>query len=207
MHLPAMLDSLEKPRGLPETTLKYSLQLDAEGGIHRLQDGLENLLSYEKVLNNKLSTNIRLLDEEQEEDSRARSLYANRYQRASSQQLSAALREETENHRNLLQTAIASNRLVRERLETASSSIQRLAGTQKDLENMIPSDPIAEKTPPTMRPDIASTMKDLRHLLNNWETLQQDRTKLVLNLRQIQEQDRVGRYIILFPPLAYSRDT
>jgi hypothetical protein len=197
MHLPAALDTFEKPTGLPETTLKQSLQVKNEGGVKSLYDGLENLFSYENVIHRKLAAIVQSLDEvdPNKQDRTGKlplsSSYVNPSSSWVSHQMLQDLNQEANNYRNLIQKAMDSNQLVKERLESHLSYIQRLSdATPQELEAKIPPH---ESSTMAWLSTHASLLKELRELLNTSTTQLKDRDILAMNLRRTQEHDNIGK--------------
>ncbi|KAI9026170.1 BRO1-like domain-containing protein [Hyaloraphidium curvatum] len=138
MNLPAAIEALEQPIGLPPALLERSGEVRSEGGAKSLEDAWATVRNLAKRDAEMLAEAVRLLDEEAESDGRVREHYGARWTRAASAELAANLRETARAYGDKLEQARRSDALVRGKLDRHLPAIMALDGTRDQLEASVP---------------------------------------------------------------------
>ncbi|KIY65859.1 BRO1-domain-containing protein [Cylindrobasidium torrendii FP15055 ss-10] len=136
-NLPASLEALERPVGLPPSLLKKAGEVRRENGPVKIDAWFEDLRKQAAHVNNILDEALDILDDEATEDDLARE--SGGVQRAPSHEANEALVGKERRYREIIVQARNSDETVRRKWEEWEDSIVDLIIEEKDLENLIPS--------------------------------------------------------------------
>ncbi|KAL9041120.1 MAG: hypothetical protein Q9214_004219, partial [Letrouitia sp. 1 TL-2023] len=152
LNLPGSLEALEKPLGLPPGLNNHAEEIRQQDGIHRLRRTMHEIA--------KLKTNdvaayqegVELLRKEVAEDERARAKHGtDRWTRANSRQAAEGLYTRMNEIDGYLKSSASSDDLVKTKLQEWEHELQVLSGSERDLENYVPSSRRVALTPAAER--------------------------------------------------------
>jgi len=139
MNLPAALDALEQPIGLPAGLLARSEEVRNSGGAGSLASTCEHLAYTSKEVDNALAEGMKKLEDEEQEDNALRAKYGSRWVRTPSATLNGGLKGECAKHRAMLQNASKSDVGVKNKVDANRPMIEQLSASPQDLEKAVPS--------------------------------------------------------------------
>ncbi|WPH01903.1 Hypothetical protein R9X50_00475700 [Acrodontium crateriforme] len=188
LNLPGSLQALEKPLGLPPGLASHAEEIRQSNGVHRLHTTIADT--------EKLKTNIRALYQEgidhlrteAGEDEAARRKYGtDRWSRPPASDALPKLYAQVNEIDGYLQQADASDKKVMQTLRENESLIRLLGGSDRDLEDYVPSSRRA-----TMTAKVEREANALRASLNEINRLENRRRKKVEALRTKAREDDVN---------------
>ena len=188
MNLPGSLQALEKPLGLPPGLASHAEDIRQTNGVQRLHNTIadtEKLKANNRVL---YQEGIDLLRTEAGEDEAARRKYGTeRWSRPAGKDALPKLYNQVNDIDGYLKQAESSDRLVQNRLRENETLIRLLAGTDRDLEDYVPSSRRARMTAKVER-----EVNALRANLNEVNRLESRRRKKIEGLRAKAKEDDVN---------------
>lgn len=188
LNLPGSLQALEKPLGLPPGVSSHAEEVRQQNGIYRLQSAIADT---EKVKNSDRSTyqeGVDLLRSEAAEDEQARRKYGtDRWNRPTPEQAVPKLYAQINEIDGYLKQASNSDKLVQRKLRENESFIRLLGGTDRDLEDYVPSSRRA-----TLTAKVEREASNLRAILNDVSRLESRRQRKIENLRAKAKSDDVN---------------
>ncbi|EGP82953.1 unnamed protein product [Zymoseptoria tritici ST99CH_1A5] len=188
LNLPGSLQALEKPLGLPPGLASHADEVRQSNGVHRLHATIadtEKLKANNRVL---YQEGIDLLRTEASEDEAARRKFGtDRWNRPSGTDVVPKLYQQVTDIEGYLRQADTSDKLVQSRLRENESLIRLLAGSDRDLEDYVPSSRRA-----TMTAKVEREANALRASLNEVSRLETRRRKKVEALRAKAKEDDVN---------------
>ena len=189
LNLPGSLQALEKPLGLPPSLTSHAEEIRQQEGLHRLRRSIHEI--------NKLKANdvamfhegIEILKSEAAEDDRAKLKHGtDRWIRQPSQQAADTLYAKVTEIDGYLKSAASSDDLVKNKLKECEKVLAVLSGSDRDLEDFVPSSRRA-----TMTPDIERAAYNLRHILNEVNRLESRRKRQIEKLRDKARRDDISK--------------
>eukprot|EP00128_Syssomonas_multiformis_P016988 Colp12_sorted_trinity150504_noHs@35456 len=108
-NLPASLEALEQPVGLPDALLDKSNRIRSEGGLGKLVTLFDNLSSVARSNLAILAETTRVLDEEESRDRQLREQYGTSWTREASSDINKELRKEADKYGLVMQKAGAAD--------------------------------------------------------------------------------------------------
>ena len=187
LNLPAAIEALEQPIGLPANLLERSQQVRANGGANGLRNSYQTLLSLSKNDWDILKRAIDFVDAEEREDNSLKVQFADRWTRTASMNLNKNLRESERTLRKKLQDADNANRIVQTKLDNNAHLIENLCLTRDELEASIP----ASKAPAKEAINDPN-VKQLKSLLDALNQSVKRRNDLLTQLKAIAKDDDIG---------------
>lgn len=188
MNLPGSLQALEKPLGLPPGLASHAEEIRQVNGVQRLHNTIadtEKLKASNRVL---YQEGIDLLRTEAGEDEAARRKYGTeRWSRPTGKDALPKLYNQVNDIEGYLKQADSSDRLVQTRLRENESLIRLLGGTDRDLEDYVPSSRRA-----TITAKVEREVNALRSSLNEINRLESRRRKKVDALKTKAKEDDVN---------------
>lgn len=189
LNLPGSLQALEKPLGLPPILVSHAEEIRQQEGLHRLRRTIHEtakLRSNDEAIYNEGNELIR---SEAAEDDRARLKYGTeRWTRPSSQQAAANLHSKSTEIAGYLKSANSSDQLVQSKLKDYEGVIQVLSGTDRDLEEYVPS---SRRT--HMPPNVHRAAGTLSEVLSDVRRMESRRKQKAERLRQEAKQDDISK--------------
>ncbi|KAH8994859.1 pH-response regulator [Lactarius akahatsu] len=193
-NLPAALDALDKPIGLPPSLLKKAEEVRSENGPERVEKSLEDIEILAQRAMGVLTETLDLLDQEASEDEQLRRSQPT--QRLPSHQANEKLISKAERYRKILNEAAESDAVVRQRWDEWEKCIVQLTWDEARLEAAVPSSTIVWSSP--SRPAIGATQnhaRALRVLLEQLDDLARERNQLVSRAQRLADADDISARI------------
>ncbi|KAH9068320.1 pH-response regulator [Lactarius deliciosus] len=193
-NLPAALDALDKPIGLPPSLLKKAEEVRSENGPERVEKSLEDIEILAQRAMGVLTETLDLLDQEASEDEQLRRSQPT--QRLPSHQANEKLISKAERYRKILNEAAESDAVVRQRWDEWEKCIVQLTWDEARLEAAVPSSTIVRSNP--SRPAIGATQnhaRALRVLLEQLDDLARERNQLVSRAQRLADADDISARI------------
>ncbi|KAK5138371.1 hypothetical protein LTR08_003432 [Meristemomyces frigidus] len=192
LNLPGSLQALEKPLGLPPGLASHAEEVRQSNGVHRVQATIadtEKMKASTRVL---YQEGVDLLRTEAGEDETARRKYGtDRWNRPAAKDAQPKLYAQSNDITSYLQQADNSDQLVQEKLQNNETLIRLLGGTDRDLEDYVPSSRRA-----TMTAKVEREANSLRASLNEVSRLESRRRKKVEALRMKAKEDDVNSELL-----------
>ena len=192
LNLPGSLQALEKPLGLPPTLTSHAEEIRQQEGLHRLRRTMHEI---SKLRANDAATyneGVEVLKSESAEDDRAKLKYGtDRWTRQASQQAAEPMYRQAAEIEGYLKSANSSDELVKGKLKECEAVLQLLCGTDRDLEDYVPSSRRA-----TITPNVERAISALRAQLNEVSRLENRRKKTIEKLRDKAKKDDINPAIL-----------
>ncbi|KAG8624567.1 hypothetical protein KVT40_007634 [Elsinoe batatas] len=187
LNLPGSLQALEKPLGLPPGLSSHAQEIRQQNGIQRLHRVMADT---EKLKSNDRATyqeGVDLLRSEAAEDEVSRRKFGTeRWNRLPSNEAVPQLYRRVTEIDGYLNQAANSDRKLQNQLKQNESLIRLLGGTDRDLEDYVPSSRRA-----TMTAKVEREANNLRSILNDLGRLETRRKRKVENIRAKAKADDV----------------
>ena len=194
LNLPGSLQALEKPLGLPPTLVAHAEEIRQQEGLHRLRRTMHETSKLKANDEAVYKEGNDILQSEAAEDDRARLKYGTeRWTRPPSKQAAESLYKTSTEIDGYLKSARSSDELVQAKLKEHESVLQVLSGTDRDLEEYVPS---SRRT--QMPPNVQKAATSLRAVLSEVSRLESSRKRKAESLREKAKQDDISK-ISLFP--------
>ncbi|KAF9114815.1 pH-response regulator protein palA/rim20 [Mortierella sp. AM989] len=194
LNLPGALQALEQPVGLPPSLLSHIDEIHAEGGIHVLQEMLENVRTLSRQNASILDEIFEALQQEAEEDETMRHRFQGRWNRPTSASLTVAFVEQGRKHRETLETARKSDLIVKNKLEafltTWGRSLELLSSGRAEVERAVPN---TINAPGSSDPEIVD---DLKMLLEEVDQMIRARRIKLEEVRRMADEDDIGPALV-----------
>lgn len=188
LNLPGSLQALEKPLGLPPGLVTHAEEIRQQDGVNRLERAVRETEKLKDSDNSIYREGIDILQAEAAEDEQARRRYGtDRWPRATSKDAAPKLWAQMHEIEGYLKGAESSDETVRKKISENETLIRLLGGTDRDLENFVPSARRAVLTPAM---DHAANR--LRACLNDISRLESRRRRKIESLRQKARQDDIN---------------
>lgn len=188
LSLPGSLQALEKPLGLPPGLVSHAEEIRQQNGPNRLKRAMEDI---DKLKANDRRTyleGVNLLRTEAAEDAQARVKYGtDRWNRMQSQEAAAQLYGHVKEYEAYFTSAESSDATVRQNGIKQESIIRLLNGTDRELEEFVPSSRRA-----TIAPKLEREVNRLRGALNDTSRLESRRKRKIESLRSKAQADDVS---------------
>lgn len=188
LNLPGSLQALEKPLGLPPGLASHADEVRQAGGVHRLHNTIADT---EKLKSNNRVTyqeGIDLLRTEAGEDEASRRKFGtDRWNRPAGSEAVPKLYQQINDIDGWLKAADGTDKTVQNKLRENESLIRLLGGSDRDLEDYVPSSRRA-----TMTAKVEREANALRATLNEVTRLESRRRKKVEALRLKANEDDVN---------------
>ncbi|GBE87997.1 pH-response regulator protein palA/RIM20 [Sparassis crispa] len=196
LNLPAALEALERPIGLPPSLLKKAEEVRLEEGPERVEASVENVRKLAKRNMDILNEAMDILDQEAEEDESFRTEHA--VERLPSHEANVELTSKEERYRKILQQAADSDDLVRRKWAEWEKSIGQLVLSEAELEAIVPSSTLtlAQRS---SRPGATATQthaRTLRALLESLDDFTRERAECVRRAKRIADSEDITPRIL-----------
>ncbi|KAK5711709.1 pH-response regulator protein palA/rim20 [Elasticomyces elasticus] len=187
LNLPGSLQALEKPLGLPPTLASHADEVRQANGVHRLHAVIADTDKVKGNVRQMYQDGIDLLRTEAGEDEAARRKFGTaRWTRQPASDAVPKLIAQVSDIDGYLKQADTSDRLVHDKLRENETLIRLLGGSDRDLEDYVPSSRRA-----TMTAKVERAANSLRSTLNEVTRLESRRRKKVELLRTKAREDDV----------------
>jgi programmed cell death 6-interacting protein len=190
LNLPGALQALEKPLGLPSSLTAHAEEIRQQQGLHKLRRSMREV---ETLKENDIATykeGVSLLEAEASEDDQARKKYGTeRWTRPIGQQAVEKLYKQIVEIDGYLKSANSSDEMVKRKLKESESAIRVLEGTDRDLEEYVPSSRRS-----TIVPGLEKEVSRLRSILNEISRTEIRRQKKVEAIREKAKEDDISMF-------------
>ncbi|KAI9829089.1 MAG: pH-response regulator protein palA/rim20 [Thelocarpon impressellum] len=192
LNLPGSLQALEKPLGLPPGLVSHAeevRQQDGLGRIHRSMDDISKLRASDRAT---YAEGVDFLRSEATEDENARVRYGtDRWNRPPSKEAAGKLHDQVAEIDGYFKAAANSDDLVKTKLRECEGIVKLLMGTDRDLEDSVPSSRRA-----TMTPEVSRQAANLRAALNEVSRLESSRRRKAEALAEKARADDISGVIL-----------
>lgn len=192
LNLPGSLQALEKPLGLPPALASHAEEVRQANGVHRLHSTIadtEKLKASNRAL---YQEGVDLLRTEAGEDEAARRKFGTeRWTRPAGSDALPKLYKQVTDIDGYLKQSESSDKIVQQRLKDNESLIRLLAGSDRDLEDYVPSSRRA-----TMTAKVEREANALRGSLNEVNRLESRRRKKIETLRIKAREDDINAELL-----------
>ncbi|KAL6057405.1 pH-response regulator protein palA/rim20 [Balamuthia mandrillaris] len=189
MNLPAAIESLETPEGIPESLRLQMEVVRKDGGADYLSELMETLQNLSAEDQRILTEAIKYLDEEEAEDTDVRRQFGDRWDRPLSHNLAKNLREDSAKYKSNMEHALKSDEIVRTKFLKHREAIDILCKPEKELAAMMPPD--KEPSQPA-KEAIAALRQSLGHL----DSCIAERGELESELKALVEADDIASVLL-----------
>ncbi|THH09151.1 hypothetical protein EW145_g2207 [Phellinidium pouzarii] len=196
LSLPASLEALDKPVGLPPSLLKKAEEVRLEDGPSRIEGSIENAELLSNHCRAILSQAMDMLDQEASEDEGVRKNAAkdgNSWDRPSSYEANVELTNKEKRYRQMLDHAAQSDEHVRNKWEEWEEAIMRLMWDEEELERWIPSStgPASGSSKDIANAQTQVHARALRAHLEAMDDLRSARAQLVHRAQRLADADDI----------------
>ncbi|KAI9815101.1 MAG: pH-response regulator protein palA/rim20 [Pycnora praestabilis] len=192
LNLPGSLQALERPLGLPPGLVSHAEEIRQQNGLDRLYRSMEDTAKLKANDQATYIEGVETLQSEAAEDSRTRGRFGTeRWTRPSSRDAAAKLYSQIEEIDGYLKSANSSDELVKGKLKDCESLLRILDGTDRDLEEFVPSSRRA-----TMTAKVEREAGRLRSALNEVSRLENRRKRKIEGLREKAKTDDINTVIL-----------
>ncbi|KAI6133596.1 BRO1-like domain-containing protein [Pisolithus croceorrhizus] len=182
LNLPASLEALERPIGLPPSLLKKAEEVRLEQGPERIEAYLDDVQHLARRAMSILDEAMDILDNEASEDEAARKQVS--MSRPLSHEANRELVAKEQRYRSILLEAAQSDLTVREKWEESEAAIVNLTLDEEELEALVPSTTTQIHA------------RALRGLLESLDDIRKDRSQVVARAQRRVEVDDIKPSII-----------
>eukprot|EP00123_Amoebidium_parasiticum_P012431 comp21350_c0_seq1/m.29288 comp21350_c0_seq1/g.29288 ORF comp21350_c0_seq1/g.29288 comp21350_c0_seq1/m.29288 type:complete len:826 (-) comp21350_c0_seq1:414-2891(-) len=184
VSMPAALDAMQQPQGVPASVLEKSAKCRKDGGVGGLRDKIDNMRTLSQNNLELLQEALRQLDAEETEDDSMRNKHIAEWTRTPSATLTKELREEARMFKSKLDIAIQADATVKKKFEENYNIMDTLCHTD-DLAAMLPSG--SAQTQPD---SVKQLIKTLRDMLTSYDSLRQAVPTLKEMIQTVQARDK-----------------
>ena len=189
LNLPGSLQATEKPLGLPASLTAHAEEIRQQQGLHRLRRSLREVDTVKENDTATYKEGVSLLETEASEDDQARRKYGTeRWSRPIGEQAAQHLYTQAGEIDGYLKSAHSSDQLVLGKLKDWEEPIRVLEGTDRDLEDYVPS---SRRT--IMPANIEKEASRLRNILNEISRLESRRRRKAEALREKANADDIRK--------------
>ncbi|KAJ3573631.1 hypothetical protein NP233_g2307 [Leucocoprinus birnbaumii] len=195
MNLPAALEALERPIGLPPSLLRKAEEVRLEDGPARITASIEDVQQLAQHVQTILDEAMDILDNEASEDEAARKETA--LDRSPSHEANIELIEKEQRYRSILAEAAASDETIRQKWDEWEDNVTQLTWSEVDLEASVPSSTVVTTSQTT--PQAVQTRnyaRTLRVKLEELDGLHRERTQLTHQARALEVADDITPRIL-----------
>ncbi|PPR00900.1 hypothetical protein CVT24_000385 [Panaeolus cyanescens] len=196
LNLPASLEALERPVGLPPSLLRKAEEIRLENGPEKIEASIEDVetLAHQDLA--LLEEALDILDNEASEDEDARKEFP--LTRLRSHEANVELIEKSNRYRSILAQAAQSDESVRQKWDEWEESIRELTLDEAILEAAIPSSTVSPTAQSTPQGRITREhARALRVKLEELDTVRQDYEQLVHRAQSLAAADDIQPRIVV----------
>ncbi|KAH9942761.1 pH-response regulator [Amylocystis lapponica] len=195
LNLPAALEALERPIGLPPSLLRKAEEVRLEDGPSRVEASTEDVRKLAKRDMELLNEAMDILDQEAEEDEALRTEHP--VDRPPSHDANGELIGKAERYRHILEQAGESDALVRHKWDEWEKNIVELAWDEAELEASVPSSAMSLSQRSSGGPTATQThSRALRALLESLDDIMRGRAEYVRRATGLADADDIKPRIL-----------
>ncbi|KXN89114.1 pH-response regulator protein palA/RIM20 [Leucoagaricus sp. SymC.cos] len=195
MNLPATLEALERPIGLPPSLLRKAEEVRLEDGPERIAVSIQDVQQLAQQNQTILDEAMDILDSEASEDEAVRKEVA--LNRLPSHEANVELIEKERRYRSILAEATASDEIIRQKWDEWEDSVTQLTWDEVHLEASVPSStvtPASHTTPQSIQ--TRNHARSLRVKLEELDAIHRGRFQLVHQTRDLEAADDIQSRIL-----------
>ncbi|KAF9973737.1 pH-response regulator protein palA/rim20 [Actinomortierella ambigua] len=194
LNLPAALQALEQPIGLPPTLISHIDDIVDEGGLKGLNDMMQNVQTHSRQNAAILNEIFEALQQEADEDEALRRRFQELWNRPTSASLTTGFVEQGRKHRETLESAKKSDMIVKNKVEallgTWGRSLELLSCGRSEVERAVPN---STTSAGAVDPEIVS---DLKMLLEEVDQMIKARRIKLEEIKRIADEDDIGPALV-----------
>ena len=199
LNLPGSLQALEKPLGLPPGLIAHAEEIRQQDGLNRLHRSMEDTKKLKKSDQAIYQEGCDILKSETAEDEAVRRKYGtDRWTRPTAEEAAPKLYAQIGEIDGYFKASVNSDSIVKKKLKENEYHIQLLSGTDRDLENFVPSG-----RRPIMTPVVEKEAAKLRGCINEVSRLESRRRRKIEALRMKAKQDDISRHCACFKAMVF----
>ncbi|KAI5122282.1 hypothetical protein M0805_002362 [Coniferiporia weirii] len=196
LSLPASLEALDKPVGLPPSLLRKAEEVRLEDGLSRIEGSIDNVELLANHCRTILSQAMDMLDQEASEDEGVRKNAAKdgkSWDRPPSYKANEELTSKEKRYRQMLDHAAQSDEHVRGKWEEWEEAIVRLTWDEEELDRWVPSSTasISNQHKDPAKAQTQTHARALRVHLEALDDLREGRAQLVHRARRLADADDI----------------
>ncbi|KAI9831456.1 MAG: hypothetical protein M1819_005055 [Sarea resinae] len=193
LNLPGSLQALERPLGLPPGLTSRAEEIRQQDGLNRLYRSMKDVSKLKDSDKATYFEGVEVLKDEADEDDRARMKYGtDRWTRLSSKEAAAKLHAQAAEIDGYLSSANNSDELVKGKLRDCEEVLRLLGGSDRDLEEFVPSSRRVALTPKVER-----EAAKLRSSLNEVARLESRRRRKIDALKEKAKADDINPVLLV----------
>ncbi|GJJ08702.1 hypothetical protein Clacol_002921 [Clathrus columnatus] len=193
LNLPASLDALDKPIGLPPSLLGKAEEVRREDGMNYIPRLLEDLDRLSTRNRFALDKALDILDQEASEDEEMRAAFkGDVWTRPASYEANTHLTDAAKRYRDILENSENAGREFQDTWDLWSKNIEPLCWDIEDLERVVPSSTITTSSANGGSKSTQGHARALRSFLESLEDVVQSRTELVKRVHRVSNTDDVS---------------
>ncbi|EJF64930.1 pH-response regulator [Dichomitus squalens LYAD-421 SS1] len=194
LNLPAALEALDRPIGLPPSLLKKAEEVRLERGPERIEASIRDVRTLANHDSTLLDEAMDILDQEADEDEAFREAHPTA-ERLPSYEANKDIIEKEQRYRTVLQQARDSDELVRQKWEDWEENIGQLTWSESELESSIPSS-TASHAWQSPADTTRSHARALRMLLEMLDDLSKSREEIAARTGRLSDSDDIRPRIL-----------
>lgn len=176
LNLPAAVEITDAGSGVPPSLIEKSNEVRQKGGIESINTHLKELPELLNRNREILDETERMLDEERDSDNQLRSQFKEKWTRIASEKLTEMFRTNSKKYREVINNAVAADKVVREKFEKNQKGIELLSLPLDQLQQAMPA------AGGSVDPNCASVQK-LKQLMESVETIKAERDVIESELK------------------------
>ncbi|XP_061390157.1 programmed cell death 6-interacting protein [Musca vetustissima] len=176
LNLPAAVETTDGGSCVPPSLIEKANEVREKGGIDALNAHLKELPELLNRNREILDETERMLDEERDSDNQLRSQFKEKWTRIASDKLTEMFRTNAKKYREVINNAVAADKIVRERFEKNQKGIELLSLPIDQLQQAMPA------SGGSVDPNCASVQK-LKQLMEAVETIKAERDVIESELK------------------------
>ncbi|KAJ3916204.1 ALIX V-shaped domain binding to HIV-domain-containing protein [Lentinula edodes] len=198
LNLPASLEALERPVGLPPSFLKKAEEVRLENGPAKIEAAIEDLYKLSRQNYKLLNEAMDILDQEASEDESTRENLPIPLTRPPSHEANVHLVDKERRYRTILDQAATGDETIRTKWDQWERNITELTWDEADLEASIPSSTLSTSSYPSSSSSFSTDKhaRTLRSLLESLSELYTDRDNLIRRASALAEADDIQPRIV-----------
>ncbi|KAL4062196.1 BRO1-like domain-containing protein [Scleroderma citrinum] len=196
LNLPASLEALERPIGLPPSLLKKAEEVRLEQGPEKIEAYLDDVQRLARRTMEVLEEAMDILDNEASEDEAARKEIP--MSRTLSHEANRELVAKQQRYRSVLLEAAQSDDTVRQKWEDSEAAIVNLTLDEDELESFIPSSTVSiggKGSSASSQTQLHA--RALRGLLESLDEIKQNRHQLVAKAQRLVDVDDIKTSVLV----------
>uniref|UniRef100_A0A336M9W6 CSON012055 protein n=1 Tax=Culicoides sonorensis TaxID=179676 RepID=A0A336M9W6_CULSO len=176
LNLPAAIEDTAKGTSVPPSLLEKANTLRSKGGIESIRSLIDELPEALKRNREILDEAERLLNDERDSDNQLRAQFKEKWTRTPSDKLTEMFRTNVTKYREIINNAVAADRVVREKFDNNVVGMELLSKTPSELQEAIPQ-------AAGERASLSPSSQRLRELMHKVDQIKSDRDSLESELK------------------------